>query len=189
MHRENCTISILRSEDDLIAHERGLFRNFYALYPEYSRQFFKRIGTNRLQPLMPYENQVIYGLRQGETLYCAGSFCIDPSQRYEIEEMGFTIEKSDSTCEGLHLYSTLTHEFNFAITAYRQLFTFALNDLLRRGISIIYSSCAERLIRMYRYVGFSIIDDIAYKNDREYLLKMSIEPDFEKRIFDLNRFK
>lgn len=189
MNLTNISVDILKTDEDLIAHEKALFRNFHATYPDYSRCFFTLLDKNRLRPIIPYESQVIYGIKYTGMLLCAGSFCIDPSQRYEIEEMGFKIDKSDSVCEGLHLYSTLTQTINLNIEIYRKLLSFAFNDLLKRKINTIYSSCSGRLKKLYRYVGFSVIDEIMFFNEREYLLKMEITPDFEKAVFNLERIK
>lgn len=180
-------INLVTTPEDLLAHEKALYHNFYCTYPAYSEQFFTLVNSKRLRPKIPYDSQLIYGIKHNGILICAGSFCIDQSIRFEIEDMGFHIEKTPSVVEGLHFYSTLSRELGLYIEVYRKLLLFSFNDLLTRNYTTIYSSCSERLIKLYRYIGFEIINDIQYHDEREFLLKFDLTCQFADHIFKLDR--
>lgn len=177
----------LTTEEDLIQHEKGLYRNFYRLYPEYSRQFFRKLDDRRLQPLMPYKDQLIYGIKVEGKLFAASSFCINNERTYEIEEMGFKIEKTPNVCEGLHFYSHLTETLGMNLDLYKEMAIFSFKDILKQNIDTIYSSCDHSRLKMYKYMGFEIIDEVMYGKEKEYLIKKTVTSDVESTLFKMDK--
>jgi hypothetical protein len=180
-------IMILESEEEYILHEKSLYRNFYRNYPAYSLKFFTIVDKNRLRPNIPYNAQKIFALKHAGMLNCVASFTINPEVTFEVEDMGFSIPKSTSVCEGLHFYSRFAETMN--LEAYKKLFTFALSYLLNSNFKTMYSSCSEKLIRFYTAVGFDIVDKIVFEGEVEYLTKFDITADFENKFMDTSRIK
>lgn len=183
----NLTSSIIEKQNDIIEYEKALYRNFKTNYPEYAEEFFSEIGGDRLQPLVPYEDQLIYGVYKDGDLICAGSYCINLQKELEIEKMGFKIEKAENVCEGLHFYSEATQKAEFNLEIYRTMALKSFKELLNRGINTIYSSCDRKRLIMYKFIGFEVIDEIEYTGETEYLIKRVIEDDFEENLFDVKR--
>lgn len=176
----------LTTEEDLIQHEKALYRNFYRLYPEYSRKFFRKLEDRRLQPIMPYKDQLIYGIKIEGKLFAASSFCINNEQTYEIEEMGFKIDKAPNVCEGLHFYSHLTETLGMNLELYKKMAIFAFGEILKKGIDTVYSSCDESRLKMYKYMGFEILEDLMFGKEKEYLIKKTVTNDIESTLFKIS---
>lgn len=183
----NITVSLVEKKEDIIEYEKALYRNFKPIYPEYAEEFFTEIDGIRLKPLTPYEDQLIYGVYRDKELISAGSYCIKLQKDFEIEKMGFKIDKTENVCEGLHFYSEITQKAEFNLEIYRSLAFKSFKDLLSRGINTIYSSCTKNRLIMYKFIGFEIIDKIEYTGETEYLIKRVITEDFEENLFDVQR--
>lgn len=184
---EDITVKIIESSNQKLEYEKALHRSFSETYPEYAEQFFNKISNNRLQPKIPYNDQLIFGVYSNGNLISGGSFCINIEQEFEIEKMGFKIEKTQNICEGLHFFSEIAQKVSFNMEIYRKLNLVAFDELKRRGIDTIYSSCAKDRLIMYKFIGFKVIDEIEYTGEVEYLIKRYIEDGYENNLFDSKR--
>ena len=54
----------VNNEDILAEYETGLYRAFYDAYPWYVKRYFEKIGENRLRPVIPYNDQLIYSAKK-----------------------------------------------------------------------------------------------------------------------------
>jgi hypothetical protein len=50
-----------------------------------------------------------------------------------------------------------------------------LNGLKEKGFEIIYGTCSEKRLRGYQFMGFEVIDQHIFKNEKKYLLQMSVD--------------
>lgn len=184
---ENITIEEIKTEEKFIEYEEALYRNFNDTYPEYAKEFFNNIENKRLRPKIPYSSQLIFGVYHNGKLISAASYCVNNNEIFEIEKMGFKIEKTDNVCEGLHFFSEIAQKVSFNMTIYKKLNLIGFNELKRRGLDTIYSSCAKNRLIMYKFIGFEPISEINYKGETEYLIRRIIEDDFENNMFDSKR--
>lgn len=180
-------ITILKSEEDLISHEKLLYRNFYRNYPAYSRKFFTLVDKNRLKPNIPYRSQVICALKHAGMLNCVASFCVNPEEIFVVESMGFKIEKNVTTCEVLHFYSKFSETFN--LEAYKKLFTFSITEMMKKNFRTMYSSCSEKFNKFYKVIGFDIVDSILFEGEKEFLIKYDIRDGFEQDFMNTSRIQ
>lgn len=184
---ENITVEEIKTEEKITEYEEALYRNFNEIYPEYAEEFFFNIENKRLQPKIPYNSQLIFGVYNDGKLISAGSFCVNINEIFEIEKMGFEIKKTDNVCEGLHFFSEIAQKVSFNMEIYKKLNLVAFNELKKRGLDTIYSSCAKNRLIMYKFIGFEVIDEIDYNGETEYLIRRIIEDGFEKNLFDSKR--
>lgn len=165
-------LKIVTKEDisGIIEHEKNLYWAFKTNYPEYAESFFQERNSDRLIPNIPYDSQKIYVLEKENKIVSAMSICHDSSIKYEVEEMGFKIDKNSNTAEALHFYDK--HEkkdFEIIIDAWRGLFEYLKDDLNKQGINQLFTSCSKKLLAFYKYTGWEVIEKKEIFNETEYL--------------------
>jgi hypothetical protein len=174
----NLIFCILKTEEDLLEYEKAVFENFTKRNPNYwITKNYKKIESNRLQSRIPYEDQIVYGVKSGNKLIAGGSINKNITRKMQLEDVGFILSnenKKDNICEALLLFIYESIEYN-VFTVALGLRNYLINDLYNRGYKCVYGVCSENKKLFYTKFRFYVIEEKILNNEKKYLIKIDTD--------------
>lgn len=127
----------------------------------------------RLRTIIPYDSQKIFVARNGDKLTSGIAININVNEMFQLEIQGFTIPKSKGVAEGLGI-------FNFPeLTEYKPvaliLKKYAFKIVRDLGICTVYSTCSQKKLRGYLFMGWKLLDEKTFRGEKKYLLEVPIQ--------------
>lgn len=129
--------------------------------------------NKRIKTGIDYPDQRIMVVRVNDDIVAGSAINLNMKKRLQLENFGFSIDKNENCiCEGLLLFSNqiLINDHFLMIDLKEKLFCYLKEQKIRK----VYSTCSQKRIRNYRFLGFKDIDCKKSGDVRKYLLVYNI---------------
>lgn len=159
---------------ELLEYEKGLYKSFFETKHDkvkMQKNFIIKDG-NRLIPLIPYEDLIIYQGYLDNKLVCANAINISTST-FDIENIGFSFSFDKTKAEGLNMFFQNV-EGDKAIRIGNDFLDYVLIDLKKKGYDTLVSSCTKKLKALYLLFDFEVIDSKMIDGEEHFLLKYNM---------------
>lgn len=160
-------------EKNVIEYEKAMYKAFSGSEIKTLNKIWEFDKANhRLKTIIPYESQKIFCTRLEGALVSAVAININIKETFQLEMMGFKVEKCEGVAEGLGL-------FNFPVLSNLQPMALLLKDYAFSlveswGIKKMYGTCSEKKLRGYKLLGWVPIDKKTFLGETKYLLEIPI---------------
>jgi len=182
------TFCRLEQIEEFEEYERKLFISFSRHLPDgWVMKNYKRPEPDRLQALIPYEDQKIFSLKRNDEIIAAISVNYNTEKELQLEALGFSIDKSIRQkifCEGLILYSSeemMGEKFleNFMFFGEK-----LVEEMKKDKVEILLATCPKKLKSMYTLFGFEVTERKTMNDKTVLLLKYDMNKDMAKEPVD-----
>lgn len=173
---EKITIELLNTNSivQVEAYEKAVYYAFSRIIDSSLDLIWKIDRDNkRIRTGIDYHDQRIMIVRFGEDIIAGTAINLNMEKKLQLEHFGFLIDKSESgICEGLLLFSNQISIDNhlLLVDLREKLIDYLEGQKIRR----VYSTCSQKRIRNYRFLGFKDIDSKKNGDDIEYLLMYDV---------------
>ena len=158
----------------VIAYEKSLFRAFIP----YETPALKSVWNfnhkeRRVKTKIPYSSQVIFVGKLGDATVSAVSVNLNMKEQLQLEMMGFSIDKTQKgLAEGIGVFNLQV--FSGVNPIAILLKKFAFKKIQELDISLMYGTCSDRVLRGYQALGWKVVDERVFMDEKKYLLEIVV---------------
>lgn len=176
---EDIKIEILNhnNEAEIVEYERGMYKAFSRNDANgWAMTNYELIDGDRLRSKkLPLDDQVFFVVRRaGGGIEIGAAMNFNHINQFQAEDMGFTLDKDERTCEGLILFSDPDSERGDFVELAAGLFEYIIEHIKERGIEVVYCTCSRKIKAMYTLLGFEVADRIVVNDEKKLLMRMEI---------------
>lgn len=172
---------ILTNENDIMEYEKCLYNAYYKSFKANNNigwifKHYLKIDNCRLRPDIPYEDQLLYAIKDKNKKIVAGiTVHIKSRSKFICEEMGFKIKKTNKVCEGLTAFITDENNYdNWKII--NELATFSTNDLIGRGFKTVYGTTTKEFLEWHKFLfSWDSIKEKTIEQETRFLLTRYVD--------------
>ena len=124
----------------------------------------------RLATRIPYDDQVIYILRDNERRIVRAMGVNVAMRSFQSAAFGFEVRDSAGTCELLTIFSVSEYRLERGLRFQSESFS----DLLKRGFHTAFATTARRPLPTYLRVGAQLLDEKEIEGEMRYFLKFDL---------------
>lgn len=150
-------------------YEKGLYKAFMSDKSSWIANNYTIIDNKRLQPYIPYHDQVIYGIKENNKLIFSIAVNLNNNKQLQLEKKGFAIEKDNSVCEGINLFS-VENLSGDAINYFVNIGNLIVDDLKSKNKKLVYATAPRKVKSLYQFLGFTVINRMKVDGEIKYLL-------------------
>jgi hypothetical protein len=172
MNRFSFDLLDVTSPQDRDAYERAFYTAFQrAVGNRLIRQLwtFDDAG-GRLATRIPYEDQLIYVLRDKERRIVTALGVNVAMRSLQAAAFGFELQDTAGSCELLTFFSVNEYQLDRGLRFQRDSF----RDLHKRGFHSAFATTARRPLRTYLRVGGLLLAEKEIEGEMRYFLKFSL---------------
>lgn len=159
------------NEEEVIEFEKELYKGYSKDKNGWIFKNYIKIG-NRLKHIFSYKDLLIYVAKRNGKIIGGMSGQLNPFNIFQVEMMGFNIEKNNLTCEGL----TIFVNDNFQkLDVINNLGKLIVDDIIKRGFKKTYTSTNESFVNFHVFIfEWEEIEKKLIDNEFRFLLKKEI---------------
>lgn len=157
------------NESELGAYEKAIYRAV-AGTTELDGVCVIDRASKRIRLKIPYETQKTFLVKLGGRVVAGMAANMATEGLLQLEMEGFRIDKAGNDfCEVLFLFCSM--DWKHSATILESLSGMMLHYLMSRKIKRVYATCSARKVRPYQALGFRIIDERMWDDERVFLLE------------------
>lgn len=155
-------------------YERQMFRAYYGATKtlELTRHIDKK--NRRIRSKIPYEDQKIIIAEVNGKMIAGMGVNFNMNGTLNLENLGFSIDKSqEKIAEGTGMFCN-TPFVDGKMVMY-ELFMFGNVYLKENQYKTMYGFCGQKLVRSFKSMGFSVLEEKEVEGETMFLLSIDIE--------------
>lgn len=163
-----------KNSEELELYEKALYRAFSSSYIK-TLDYIWNINhkLKKINTKVSYEYQEIIIAKVANRIVAGTSINFSLTETLQLELMNFTINKTQKDfCEVLYIFSLL--DFVNGKPVILSLSKLLMENLKKRNITRIYSTCSLKRLNGYQIIGFTVIDQQVFEGETKFLLEMKV---------------
>jgi hypothetical protein len=171
------TIKLLNKSNlvEIENFERALFNAFETnLDPSLRAIWDINHSERKIKIGIPYSDIEIMTVKIGDTIMAASAINFNMNAGLQLEHFGFKINKKEiDICEALFIFNSYKDPKNL-LQLHNAFMKELFEYLVSRKITRLFSTCSQKRIRGYRFLGFKDIDMKLFNGQKKYLLCIEV---------------